>query len=39
MRLPHEELTVKQIRKQMKYALEHDCYSEVRTIAGDGEST
>lgn len=38
MKLPHEELTVKQLRKQMEYALEHELYSKVRTIAGDGDS-
>lgn len=38
MRLPHEELTVKQLRKQMRYALEHDRYSRVRNIVGDVHS-
>jgi hypothetical protein len=38
MKLPHEELTVKQLSKQMKHALEHDRYSEVRNIPGDGDS-
>ena len=39
MKLPHEELSVKQMRRQMEYALEHDRYSEVRNVAGDGDST
>jgi hypothetical protein len=39
MKLPHSALTVKQIRKQMKYALEHEHYSKVRNIAGDSDST
>ena len=39
MKLPHSELTVKQMRKQMEYALEHEQYSKVRNIAGDGHST
>ena len=38
MRLPHSELTVKQLRKQMEYALEHEIYSKVGNIAGDGDS-
>jgi hypothetical protein len=39
MTLPHTELTVKQMRKQMEYALEHERYSKARNIAGDGLST
>ena len=39
MTLPHSELTVKQLRKQMEYALEHERYSKVPNIAGDGDST
>lgn len=39
MTLPHSELTVKQLRKQMEYALKHERYSEVGNIAGDGHST
>ncbi len=38
MTLPHAELTVKQLRKQMQYALEHEQYSKVPTIVGDGDS-
>ena len=38
MSLPHEELTVKQLRRQMEYALEHEWYSKVDNIAGDGDS-
>jgi hypothetical protein len=38
MTLPHSELTVKQLRKQMEYALQHQDYSKVRNIAGDGDS-
>ncbi len=37
--LRHEEMTVKQMRKQMEYALEHEQYSKARNIAGDGHST
>jgi hypothetical protein len=36
LKLLHTELTVKQLRKKMEYALEHERYSKVRTIAGDG---
>jgi len=39
LKLPHNELTVKQLRKQMEYALEHERYSKVGNIAGDGDST
>ncbi len=39
MKLPHEELTVKQIRKQMEYALKHERYSKVSNIAVDGISS
>ena len=39
MKLPHSTLTVKQLRKQMEYALEHERYSVVRNIAGDGHLT
>jgi hypothetical protein len=39
MRLPHSGLTVKQLRRQMEYALEHERYSEVRNIVGDGYVT
>ncbi len=36
MRLPHEDLTVKQMRKQMEYALEHERYSKACNSVGDG---
>jgi hypothetical protein len=38
MKLPHEELTVKQLRRQMVYALEHERYSKVRNIAAEGKA-
>lgn len=38
MKLPHDELTVKQWTKQMKHALEHESYSKVGNIVGGGNS-
>ncbi|HEV2093548.1 MAG TPA: helix-turn-helix domain-containing protein [Rubrobacter sp.] len=36
MKLPHSKLTVKQMRRQMEYALEHEHYSKVGNIADGG---